>query len=228
MLLDFDGPVTDLFRDRSTAPVAERIKETVRSVWGTLDPDVEACDDSHGILRRLRDMFDRPTPEPRDPRALLEAERIVTEYEYEAVKSAEPAPHALGLIDMLFARGVPLVIVSNNADGPIWEFLKGGNVQRQEKVDAVMGRDPLELRHMKPNPYSVNRALKHLGMRPEWCLLIGDQLTDLKAAQEARTSFLGYTQSSKRATEMENLGANCVISSHEPLIETVKSLPNPN
>ncbi|SOD85589.1 HAD family hydrolase [Streptomyces sp. Ag109_G2-15] len=228
VLLDFDGPVTDLFRDESTAPVARKIKATVRAFWGTLDPDVEECDDSHGILRRLRDMFDRPAPESRDPRALVAAEEIVTGYEYEAVKSAVPAPHLTRLIDVLADHGLPLVIVSNNADGPIWEFLKGERVQRQAKVEAVVGRDPLELRHMKPDPDPVYRALDHLGMPPGACLLIGDQVTDLKAAQAASTPFLGYTQSPEREAEMLGLGADWVVSSHEPLIEAVESLSSPN
>ncbi|GAA3139199.1 HAD family hydrolase [Streptomyces echinatus] len=228
VLLDFDGPVTDLFGDESTAPVARKIKTTVRALWGTLDADVQECDDSHGILRRLRDMYDRPAPGPRDPRALVAAEAIVTDYEYEAVKSAVPAPRVGRLIDALFDRKLPLVIVSNNADGPIWEFLKGERLQRQAKIDFVVGRDPFELRHMKPDPDPVYRAMEHLGLPGGSCLLVGDQLTDLEAARAAGALFLGYTQSPERAAEMLDLGADCVVSSHEPLIEAVKSLPGPN
>ncbi|MEV7032776.1 HAD family phosphatase [Streptomyces sp. NPDC093272] len=228
VLLDFDGPVTDLFRGRSTAPVADRIKEAVRAFWGPLDADVESCDDSHGILRRLRDMYDRPASAPRDPRALLAAEKIVTAYEYEVVETADPAPHALRLIDVLADHGIPLVIVSNNADGPIWEFFKSAKVQRQEKVTAVVGRDPLELRNMKPDPDSVLRAVDLLGTRPGRCLLVGDQITDLQAAQRAGAPFLGYTQSSERAARMLDLGAYCVARSHEPLINAVESLSRPN
>ncbi|MGW2417712.1 hypothetical protein ACWC0C_00390 [Streptomyces sp. NPDC001709] len=64
VLLDFDGPVTDLFGDESTAPVAHEIKDVVRGIWGDLDRDVEECDDSHGILRHLRNMSDRPAAHP--------------------------------------------------------------------------------------------------------------------------------------------------------------------
>ncbi|MGW1165403.1 hypothetical protein [Streptomyces sp. NPDC002550] len=64
VLLDFDGPVTDLFGDESTAPVAHEIKDVVRGIWGGLDRDVEECDDSHGILRLLGNMSDRPAAHP--------------------------------------------------------------------------------------------------------------------------------------------------------------------
>ncbi|MEU0966354.1 HAD family phosphatase [Streptomyces sp. NPDC005917] len=227
VLLDFDGPVTDLFRDESTAPVARRIKETVRKFWGQLDRDVETCDDSHGILRCLRDMYDRPAPQRLDPQALMAAEKIVTDYEYEVVESAVPAPHVLRLIDVLSERKLPLVIVSNNADGPIWEFFKREKVQRQEKVAAVVGRDPL-LRSMKPAPDSVRYAVDLLGTRPECCLLVGDQVTDLQAAQRAGTPFLGYTQSPEREERMLGLGAYSVVSSHDPLIKAVESLSSTN
>ncbi|MER6273230.1 HAD family hydrolase [Streptomyces sp900105755] len=227
VLLDFDGPVTDLFRGRSTAPVADEIKAAVRAVWGSVDPQVDACDDSHGILRLLREMYDRPALEPLDSLGLVTAEGIVTGYEYEAVKTATPAPHLVRLVDVLFKHGPPLVIVSNNSDGPIWEFFKSERVQRQEKVCAVVGRDPF-LRDMKPRPGSVLRALEHLDLPPESALLVGDQLTDLSAAQQAGTPFLGYTQSPERAARMLDLGAQWVVSSHTPLIETVKSMSSPN
>ncbi|WP_217546345.1 HAD family hydrolase [Streptomyces sp. GbtcB6] len=227
VLLDFDGPVTDLFRGRSTAPVAREIKAAVRVVWGYVDPEVDACDDSHGILRLLREMYDRSAPERLDPQGLVEAEKIVTGYEYEAVKTAMPAPHLVRLVDVLSKHGPPLVIVSNNSDGPIWEFFKGERVQRQEKVYAVAGRDPL-LRDMKPHPGSVERALKYVGLPPEAALLIGDQLTDLSAAQQAGTPFLGYTQSPERAAQMLDLGAKYVVSSHKPLIEAVEGRSSPN
>src|SRR6185369_14345050 len=88
VLFDFDGPVCDLFGNASTAPVAKEIKKAVGDIWGTLDPDVEACEDSHGILQRIRDMFDRPATPPRSREALEQADAIVTRHEYEAVNSA--------------------------------------------------------------------------------------------------------------------------------------------
>jgi phosphoglycolate phosphatase-like HAD superfamily hydrolase len=222
VLFDFDGPVTDLFRDESTAPVAREIKDTVRGIWGRLDPDVEECDDSHGILRRLREMYDRPAGEPRDPRALRRAEAIVTRYEYQAAKAAEPAPGVVDLADALSELGLRLVIVSNNSEGPVWEFLKHWGLQ--SKFDTVMGRDPLELRHMKPDPDSVDRALGHLGLPAASAPLIGDALTDLEAARASGTPFLGYTPSARRAVQMRARGADWVVSSHAPLIEAAHTL----
>ncbi|MFG2886597.1 HAD family hydrolase [Streptomyces sp. NPDC048297] len=226
VLFDFDGPVTDLFRDESTAPVAQEIKDAVRRIWGPLDPDVEECDDSHGVLRRLRDMFDRPSIAHRDLRGLSTAEAIVTRYEYKAVEAAKPVHGLVPLIDALLRLDLRLVIVSNNSDGPVWEFLK--NWQMPSKFDHVVGRDPEELRHLKPDPYSVHCALRHLELPAERTLLIGDQLTDLQAAREAGTLFLGHTPSVLHAQEMTRRGADGVVDSHTPLRQAAQTLHNLN
>lgn len=88
VLLDFAGPVCDLFAGRSTRPVTMEIKAMARRKWNSLDPAVEACDDSHGILHFLRDMLDRRTDVILDATALGAASQIVTRYEYEAARSA--------------------------------------------------------------------------------------------------------------------------------------------
>ncbi|MGW7817401.1 HAD family hydrolase [Streptomyces puniciscabiei] len=222
VLLDFDGPVTDLFGDRSTAPVAREIKDVVRGIWGKLDPDVEECEDSHGILRHLRDMYDRPAAEPRDPRALSEAEAIVTRHEYAAVKAAEPTRGVVRLVDALAGLGMRLVIVSNNSAGPVGEFLENNGLRA--RFEAVVGRDPYELRHMKPDPYAVHRALEILRLPADQALLIGDQLTDLTTARAAGTAFLGHTPSAERAREMRSRGADAVVHTHAPVIEAARSL----
>ncbi|MDX3544715.1 hypothetical protein PV729_20180 [Streptomyces europaeiscabiei] len=73
VLLDFAGPVCDLFAGRSTRPVAMEIKAMSRKKRNSLDPAVEACDDSQGILHFLRDMLDRRADVILDPTALSTA-----------------------------------------------------------------------------------------------------------------------------------------------------------
>lgn len=51
VLFDFDRPVCRL-SPKSTAGIARSIKRTAQEIWGPLDPDVRAGDDSHHVLRR--------------------------------------------------------------------------------------------------------------------------------------------------------------------------------
>ncbi|MEU3982968.1 HAD family hydrolase [Streptomyces sp. NPDC026672] len=224
VLLDFDGPVCDLFGRTSTAGVADEVKAVARRHWGRLDPEVESCDDSHDILRRLADMYERSAPRLRDRTPLTAAEERVTALEAEAATHAAPAPHIGGLVELLRGRGIPLVVVSNNAEAPIRRYLGRPDVGLTDAFGAVFGRDPHDARLMKPDPHCVNRALAFLSLPASACLLVGDQLTDLKAARAAGTCFLGHTTDPERAEDMRQGGANAVVSSH---LEIVERLPGP-
>ncbi|WP_189186482.1 HAD family hydrolase [Streptomyces albiflavescens] len=223
VLIDFDGPICDLFGKKPTAHIAEEIKVMARHEWGPLDREVEDCHDSHGILHHLRDMLDREALEYRSRRPLDLANTIVTRHESAAANSAPQAPDLETLLDTLLDLGKRLVIVSNNADDPIWQYLKHAGLQ--SKFEAVCGRDPGEPRRMKPDPDVVLRALECLdGLDPSRALLVGDQLTDLRAAKSARVRFLGYTRDRKRRQLMRRNGADGVVSSHAPVIAAAHGL----
>jgi phosphoglycolate phosphatase len=224
VLLDFDGPVCDLFAGRSTQPIAGEIKAMARRKWNALDPAVEACDDSHGVLHLLRDMLDRRRDRVLDPTALGAADGIVTRYEYEAAGAAVPAPGFPLLLDTLLGHGKRLAIVTNNAEGPVRKFLELHGMSR--KFEAVCGRDPREPRRMKPDPASVHRALRALSRTsPAHAVMVGDQLTDLRAAAAAGVGFLGYATDHERGRLLRREGALGVVGSHAQLIAACGPLP---
>ncbi|WP_019073764.1 HAD family hydrolase [Streptomyces hokutonensis] len=225
VLFDFDGPVCDLFGGVSTRDVAERVKEVARQYWDRLDPDIESCYDSHGILRRLRDMYERRAAERLSPQPLELAEKIVTEQETEAVRTATPAPHLVTLVGLLRELPLRLAVVSNNAEDPIRSYLEQPGFRG--RFEGVFGRDPYDARHMKPHPHCVHRALAHLGLPASSCVVIGDQLTDLEAARAAGTGFVGYTGDERRAGELRRAGADAVVSTHRPLIAAAARLRLP-
>lgn len=218
VLFDFDGPVCDLFVGRSTKPVAQEIKEMARQKWNVLDDAVEACEDSHGVLRYLGEMRVRTQDDSLDPTALDTADDIVTRHEYEAVRDAVPAPEIHTVVDALLGLGKRLVIVTNNAEGPVQEFLEHRNMFG--KFEAVCGRDRREPHRMKPDPSSVRCALRRLGgMNPADAVLVGDQVTDLQAAAAAGVRFLGYSNDDERSGNLLQGGARCVIRAHTELVE---------
>ncbi|MFC9846032.1 HAD family hydrolase [Streptomyces sp. NPDC060223] len=223
VLFDFDGPLCDLFGKAPTAPIAEKIKTMARHEWGTLDREVEDCHDSHGILQQLRNMLDGEAALHRSRAVLDRAHTIVTRYEYAAVNSAVQAPDVETLLDVLLDLRKRLVVVSNNAEEPIWQYLKRADLQ--SKFEAVCGRDAREPRRMKPDPDVVLRGLETLdGLAPSRALLVGDQLTDLQAARSARVRFLGFTQNNKRRRQMNRNGADEVVASHAPVVAAARTL----
>lgn len=223
VLLDFDGPVCDLFGRRSTAPVAEAIKAMALSHWGVLDQAVQNCRDSHRILPLLCDMADKQVPGSLSRRPLELAHSIVTRFELDAVKRAAPTPHAESLLKCLWDLEKPVAIVSNNAEGPVKQYLDRRKLGSY--IDVVCGRDPAEPRLMKPDPHLLFRALEQLGGHaPHKALMVGDQCTDLLASKAAGAAFLGCPRDAHRAREMERLGADCVVDSLEPVIAAAREL----
>jgi phosphoglycolate phosphatase len=222
VLLDFDGPVCDLFGGACTAYIADEVKERARREWGRLDPCVEDCADSHGVLRRLADMAVGRPGGPAGTR-LDWADAIVTRHEYTAVRRAAATPGADELVGALALLGKALLIASNNSAGPVREYLERRDLLGH--FTAVCGRDPDDPGLMKPHPDVVHRALGELGgLPPARTLLIGDQLTDLAAARAAEVPFLGFTRDEGTAAEMRRLGARGVVGSFEPVLLTVAAV----
>ncbi|EGX59431.1 hydrolase [Streptomyces zinciresistens K42] len=220
VLLDFDGPLCDLFGGTCTAGIADEIKERARREWGRLDPPVESCADSHGILLRLADMAARRGGP--GPIRLDWADAIVTRHEYAAVHRAVATPGARRLVDALRSAGKTLLVVTNNAEGPVREYLERRDLLGH--FTAVYGRDPHDPRLMKPHPGVVGRALAALGgTAPSRTLLIGDQLTDLAAARAAGVPFLGFTRHPERAERMRRLGARGVVGSYPPVLRELSA-----
>lgn len=219
VLLDFDGPVCDLFRGACTAYIADEVKERARLEWGRLDAGVKDCADSHGVLRCLADMAVRRTGDHRGTR-LSWADGIVTRHEYKAVGQAVPTPGARELVRTLAGLGKALVIVSNNSAGPVREYLEQQGLLHH--FTAVLGRDPEDPHLMKPHPDVVTRALTELGgPSPSRTLLIGDQVTDLTAARAAKVPFLGFTRDKKTEALMRDEGARNVVDSFEPVMRAL-------
>lgn len=231
VLFDFDGPVCALFgglpRDPSGAPptkhIAEKIKKVARDHWRFLSPEVERCDDSHDILRRLRVMHEAD-PDGLSPLPLKAAEDIVAQAEDEAARTAVPAQDVVALVDVLCDLGLHLAIVSNNAEDPIRVFLDRPELRLGTKFDGVFGRDPEDARLMKPSPHCVRSAIEKLSLNGSECLLIGDKLSDLEAARSAGTRFLGYTRKPSRAEQMKQEGADVVVSCHQPVLAAAREL----
>ncbi|MCC9710573.1 HAD-IA family hydrolase [Streptomyces sp. MNU76] len=218
VLFDFDGPVCDLFADRSTKPVAQEIKAMARRTWQVLDPAAEACEDSHGLLRLLGAMLERSGAGALDPETLGRADDMVTRYENDAVASAVPAPEIHTLLDTLLGLGKRLVIVTNNAADPVRNFLELHDMSH--KFEEVFGRVPQEPHRMKPDPRSLRLALRHLGdMSPDDAVMVGDQISDLQAARSAGVGFLGYSNDAERARRLRRQGAHCVVHEHRQLVD---------
>ncbi|WP_269859523.1 HAD family hydrolase [Streptomyces sp. RPT161] len=74
---------------------------------------------------------------------------------------------------------------------------------------------------MKPDPYSVHRAVRALGKRADECVLIGDSVTDVEAAHAAGVKAIGFANKSHKPEALRAAGADAITSSMGAVAEAL-------
>jgi phosphoglycolate phosphatase-like HAD superfamily hydrolase len=207
VLLDFDGPICDLFRNHPARDIAARLRSLVAEREG-----------AHAVTAAMR--------ETDDPQAVLHAvtpgsplaaflERALTEEEVTASATAMPTPFADPLVRTLLGTGRRVAVTTNNSREAVERYLASRGLDRP-LAGHVHGR-PADLRLLKPDPHCLRRALESTGTDAARALMIGDTVVDLKAAAAARVPFLGYAPRPARRAELTAAGAATVSSLEEVL-----------
>ncbi|WP_405063829.1 HAD hydrolase-like protein [Kribbella sp. NBC_01505] len=76
---------------------------------------------------------------------------------------------------------------------------------------------------MKPNPHLINRAAQALGVSPKACTLIGDQITDIQAAQASGAASIGYANKPGKPNALRAAGADLIIRHISELTEAIRT-----
>jgi phosphoglycolate phosphatase len=140
ILLDFDGPVCNLFRGQLTgAVVVERLAALVVDSGLCARERIPATEDSLQLLKLAHQI---------DPALASRVEAALTQAETEAAQDAPPTPHATEFIRAAIRSGRTLAIVSNNSTDAIRTFLDAHALV----VDAIVGRADPDPAHLKPSP----------------------------------------------------------------------------
>ncbi|MFD3929896.1 HAD family hydrolase [Streptomyces sp. NPDC058614] len=205
VLFDFDGPLCRLFPDDSSAPLARDLRRIVarRDAGELLTPEARASIDPQVVLRTVDQA--RPGGE-----LVAELERRLVEGEEAAATIAPPTPGAGLLVRRLAEAGVRLAVATNNSPAAVATYLR--RVSLHEYFEGhIHGRtdDP---KRLKPDPDSLCRALVDLEAEADDALMIGDTITDLDAAREAKVAFVGYARDEEEAGPLWDAGAQLVVS----------------
>lgn len=199
VLLDFDGPVCDLYG----SGVKERLTAELRalvSVEGlTVPAEVTPTHDPLDLLRYVDDHKRDLTNRVED--ALIEGELA-------AVDIINATPGGDDVIRAAHDAALPLVVVSNNSSSSIEKYLHAHRLHHY--VLAVVGRAYGQPREMKPNRTPVRHALAILGAAPASCVMIGDSTTDMQVAKATGLMALGYAKTPERRPQLIDAGADCV------------------
>ncbi|WP_344051722.1 HAD family hydrolase [Streptomyces thermoalcalitolerans] len=216
VLWDFDGPICRLFAGHTSDRVAAELVRWLkgRGMHGLLTDSERQSPDPHAVLRAV----DRQCP---GSDLVRELEARLTQEEMRAAASARPTPYADPLIRTWTALGSRLAVTTNNSPLVARTYL-----DRRDLTSCfsphVYGRTQ-DLRHLKPDPYCLNRALNATGATPARALMIGDTPSDHQAARRAGVPFLGYARTARKERLLREAGATVIVGSLEPILRILSA-----
>lgn len=148
----------------------------------------------------------------------------LTRQEVAAVPTARPSGYLHDVVTSCAESGRTVAVVSNNSELAVRTYLdRHGLADRIAVISARTSPDP---HLMKPSPHLINQAIHHLNASPADCVLVGDSVTDIQAAQAAGTGVIGYAS---RPGKLDTLAAaDAVITSLADLVLPLRARPLPN
>lgn len=197
VLLDFDGPVCDVFAGYPAHHIAEHLRHLLTDTHDLVLPDdVLATEDPLHVIRRTADLA---------PQLSTTIDTALRAAELQAITTAATAPGSAELLAACQATGRPVAIVSNNSAEAIHTYLKLYDLVGL--VAHVQGRDPHDPNLMKPNPHPLHQALTALDAKAAGAVLIGDSLTDIQAARAAGIRVIAHANRPHKTTELAHADA---------------------
>ena len=188
LLLDFDGPICSVFAGIPAPVVADQLRGILAEGGHTdLPADVRSAADPFEVLFYAAKLGQN---EARYVEAAFRA------HEVEAVQSAQPTPGTIDLMHAWKATGRKLAIVSNNSGAAIRTYLDLHGTT--ELVETISARSPTNISILKPHPHLVKNAMVELNASPARCTLIGDSVTDVRAAASANVSAIAYANKPRK------------------------------
>lgn len=209
LLLDFDGPVAQLFAGRPAAEIAEAVRRfaTARGV----DLSETRTDDPLLVLRAAY----RYSPEfGRD------IEAHVMEHETQAAVAAAPTAGAHELIRAASASGRVVVVVSNNSERAIRTYLARHDLT--DHIAHIIGRPFGHPEQMKPDPHLVRAALEITRATPGDGVFVGDSITDVIAGTAVGVPCIGYAKTPERAEGLADADALVVVGDMNTLADAIR------
>lgn len=212
VLLDFDGPVCQLYPDDLNTRAAEQLRGRLREYDVHLPQSVATERDPLSVLRYAGTLDDNSIVE--------DIERTLTGIE---VSAAPEAPATKGAAELLIAcreAGRPVVIVSNNAAEAIHLHLATHNLTRL--VLDIVGRPHARPHEMKPHPRLLESAMELFHEFPRSCVLIGDSRTDVQAARATGLRAIAYVKSPERYPSLAAERPDATVESMTFLADAVR------
>ncbi len=163
VLIDFDGPVCQVYAGSPAHEVADRLRASLLAAGIDIPPAAAGLDDPLQVFRAVAD---------RSAQDGITAQQVLTSLEVRAVQTARPTPGAADLIVTATQTGRTVTVVTNNSSAAVTAYLTRQRLDPY--VGKIVGRDDPDPALMKPSPYRVRIAVSSLRAEPEDCVFIGE------------------------------------------------------
>ncbi|MGW3347779.1 HAD family hydrolase [Nonomuraea rubra] len=211
LLLDFDGPVCEVFAGLPAPAVADSLRVALRKAGGQLPPEAHRTDDPLEVFRLSASLG-------KDLNQL--ALTTLRDLEVKAAGTARPTPGVADLMEQARSIDLPVAIVSNNSVAAVSAFL--AREELSGLVKHISARTEADPSLMKPNPHLLDQALIRLNAEPSSALLVGDSVTDIEASRRAGVVAVGYANRPEKVERLGNAGADLIVTSIEDLADALR------
>jgi HAD superfamily hydrolase (TIGR01509 family) len=179
VLLDFDGPVCDLFAGFPAWSVADAVRSALTALSAGEAHEGFGSSDPLEVMRAGAEQIGSEA-----------SAEILAQLESRAVQSATLTPGASECLAAFARAGKQVVVVSSNDARAIRAFLADNGLDGL--VVRVVGRPVDDLATMKPHPRTLLEACEALSLAPAQAVMIGDSVADIEAARAAGCPSIGY------------------------------------
>lgn len=213
VLLDFDGPVTQLLPPGPNAEVAAAARAPIQRAGIDLPRGIETTTDHLAVLRFAADL---------PPAIARKVDDACRTGEVDAALVSTPTRGIAEFLHACRAAGRPVVIASNNDADAVEAYLN--RTRLTDQVHGVVGRVPGRPDLMKPNPTILRKALVLAGRAAAECVMVGDTVSDVQASRAAGVPVIGYAKTPARGEALADAGAAAVVDSMRTLADIVDAL----
>lgn len=201
VLMDFDGPICDVFAKLHAEEVAGRLAFYAAELLGVDRPSLYSSDPL--VVRR------NSWISVLDETVQSQIEQYLCDLEVVAALEAPPTPGADQLLRWLDHEGIPWAVVTNNCEEAVRAHFKA----RGLVAPPIVARDKHTPLLMKPAPDCLLAAVELLGgdIRTSW--MLGDSVRDVQAAIRAGTPSIGLANKPGKEFRLRTAGATHVVTS---------------
>jgi phosphoglycolate phosphatase len=217
LLLDFDGPICDIYAGLTDATVAGRLRKIITGQGITMPDRVTSSHDPIAV-------FDYAATVSPALGELIEAE--MTGQEVEAVATARPVPYVHEVVTSARGTGRAIAVVSNNSERAVTAYLDQHGLA--DRVDLISARTSANPALLKPSPHLLDQAINGLDASPVECVIIGDSVTDIQAARAVGIRSIGYANKPGKRDSFTAEHASAIIDSLADLVLPLRSRPLPS